>query len=69
MIEDDINPKTVFSYYISNSLGYNYDYLNSYFLKEAGLGIEEYFIEKREVKMRETELKWSDEIHHLVRSA
>lgn len=69
MIEDDINPKTGFSFFISNTLGYNYDYLNSYFLKEAGLGIEEYFIEKREEKIRETELKWSDEIHQLVRSA
>lgn len=69
LIENDINLKTSFSNYMSNTIGYNYDYLNSYFMKEAGLGIEEYYIEKNEEKMRENERLWSDEIHDLVKSA
>jgi hypothetical protein len=69
MIEEDIIINSGFSHHISNILGNNYNYLNSYFLKETGLGIEEYYIEKHEEKMRENEDKWSDEIHQLVKSA
>ena len=69
MIEEDVITNSGFSHHISKILGNNYNYLNSYFLKETGLGIEEYYIEKYEEKMRENEDKWSEEIHQLVKSA
>ena len=69
MVENKINPESGFSFYISNRLGYEYDYLNSYFSKETGLPIEEYYIEKQDEKMRGNEPIWSGEFHHLNKSA
>ena len=69
LIDKDINIKTGFSLYISKIAGYNYDYLNTYFSKETGLPIEEYFIERKNEKMRETEPKWDDAFSELERIA
>lgn len=69
MVENNLNPVSGFSFYISNRLGYEYDYLNSYFSKETGLPIEEYFIEKQDEKMRGNEPEWSAEFHHINKSA
>ena len=69
MVENNINHESGFSSYISNRLGYEYDYLNSYFSKETGLPIEEYYIEKQDEKMRGNEPEWSAEFHHLNKSA
>lgn len=47
LVMNDLTLRTSFSYYISDRLGYNYTYLNTYFKKETGIPIEEYYIEKR----------------------
>jgi hypothetical protein len=49
--------------------GYNYDYLNNYFLKETGLPIEEYFIERKNEKLKENEPKWADAFNELEKIA
>jgi hypothetical protein len=69
MIEKDINIKSGFSLYISKMAGYNYDYLNNYFLKETGLPIEEYFIERKNEKLKENEPKWADAFNELEKIA
>ena len=69
LIDSDINLKSGFSMYISKITGYNYDYLNNYFLKETGVPIEEYFIERKNEKMKETEPKWADAFNELERIA
>ena len=47
LVMNDLTLRTSFSYYISDRLGYNYTYLNTYFKKETGIPIEEYYIEKK----------------------
>jgi len=69
MIEKDVNLKSGFSLYISKMVGYNYDYLNNYFSKETGLPIEEYFIERKNEKIKENEPKWADAFNELEKIA
>jgi hypothetical protein len=52
LIEKNTPFQTSFSYLISQRVGYNYDLLNKFFLRETGLPIEEYYIEKKSEKMR-----------------
>lgn len=47
LIVNNISPKPSFSSYISQHAGYEYAYLNRYFMKETGSPIEEYFLEKK----------------------
>lgn len=69
IIDQNINLKSGFSLYVSKIAGYNYDYLNNYFLKETGLPIEEYFIERKNEKMKEAEPKWADAFNELEKIA
>jgi hypothetical protein len=61
LVKNDKTLKTSFSYYISNSLGYNFTYLNKYFKDETGIPIEEYYLEKKNRRMNFIEPAWSDE--------
>lgn len=69
LVEHNIILKTSLSYYISQRVGYNYTYLNKYFTKETGLPIEEYYIEKKNEKVRLNEPTWSDVFNPLGKSA
>jgi hypothetical protein len=69
LLENDVALNTSLSYYISERLGNNYTYLNEYFTKETGLPIEEYFLEKKDEKLKLNMQVWSDVLSHLKRSA
>lgn len=69
LVENKVIVNTGFSYYISERLGNNYTYLNDYFNKETGLPIEEYYLEKRDEKMKLNLQAWSDVLSHFKRSA
>lgn len=69
VIEDNVNLKSGFSMYVSKMTGYNYEYLSNYFLKETGVPIEEYFIERKNEKMKENEPKWADAFRELEKIA
>ena len=69
LIENDITIYTSFSFYISERLGNNYTYLNEYFTKETGLPIEEYYLEKKDEKLKLNLQAWSDVLRHLKKSA
>jgi YesN/AraC family two-component response regulator len=60
LVKENINLKTSFSYYISNSLGHKYTYLNKYFKEETGIPIEEYYLEKKNERAEYNELNWSE---------
>lgn len=53
LIENNLNLRDGLSNYISNKVGYNYYYLNSYFFRETGLAIEEYYTTIQENNIRE----------------
>jgi AraC family transcriptional regulator len=53
LIENNLILKSGLSNYVSNKVGYNYYYLNSYFFKETGLAIEEYYVSRQEDNIRE----------------
>jgi len=53
LIETNLNLRNGLSSYVSNKVGYNYYYLNSYFFKETGLAIEEYYTARQENNIRE----------------
>lgn len=53
LIETNLNLRYGLSNYVSNKVGYNYYYLNSYFFKETGLAIEEYYTSRQENNIRE----------------
>jgi AraC-like DNA-binding protein len=69
LLDQNIDLKSNFSPYVSKLAGYNYDYLNNYFTKETGMPIEEYFIEKRNEKLRENEPKWAEAVNELEKIA
>jgi hypothetical protein len=52
----------------SGRVGYNYAYLYSYFRKETGLPIEEFYPEKKNEKVRLKEPTWSDVFNPLWQS-
>jgi hypothetical protein len=52
-IENNLIMNFGLSNYVSNKIGYNYHYLNSYFFRETGLAIEEYYISRQEENIRE----------------
>jgi AraC family transcriptional regulator len=60
LIEKETPFRTRFSYFISQQVGYNYAHLNKYFIRETGLPIEEYYLEKKSEKMSLKEQTWSD---------
>jgi hypothetical protein len=69
LVESNLPYGTSFSNYISRSVGYNYAFLNKYFIIETGLPIEEYFIEKKSEKERLNEETWSDVFNQQEKSA
>ena len=69
LVKKNVIPETSFSQYISDSLGYDYTYLNKYFKDETGIPIEEYYMEKKNVKMIFSEPAWSDELNLMGRNA
>lgn len=69
MVDSNLPYGTSFSSYISRSVGYNYTFLNKYFILETGLPIEEYFIEKKIEKERLNEETWSDAFSSQEKSA
>jgi hypothetical protein len=69
LVMNDLTLRTSFSYYISDRLGYNYTYLNTYFKKETGIPIEEYYIEKKVEKMSINKPRWSDVLNTFEKSA
>ena len=68
LIMNNIKPDSGFSYYISRCLGYNYTYLNRYFKEETGIPIEEYYLEKINLKMKLNESAWAELINPENRS-
>lgn len=60
LVENRIILETSLSKYVSNSVGYNYSYLNKYFVRVTGLPIEEYYIEKKNDTVVWNEPNWSD---------
>jgi hypothetical protein len=69
LVMNDLTLRTSFSYYISDRLGYNYTYLNTYFKKETGIPIEEYYIEKKVEKMSLNKPIWAEALNSLEKSA
>jgi hypothetical protein len=69
LVENNITPGTSFSYYISHMVGKNYTYLNRYFIKETGITIEEYYIEKKNERVKLNEPTWSNLLNPLGKSA
>jgi hypothetical protein len=69
LVENNVTINTSLSYYISERLGNNYTYLNEYFTKETGLPIEEYYLEKKDEKVKLNMQAWSDVLSHFKRSA
>lgn len=53
MIDNNLMLRAGLSKYLSNKIGYNYYYLNSYFFRETGLAIEEYYVARKEDSIRE----------------
>ena len=54
LIENNLILRSGLSSYISNKIGYNYYYLNSYFFSETGLAIEEYYVSRQEFNIRDS---------------
>lgn len=65
MIENKLIMHTGPGTYISKILGYNYFYLNSYFYKETGLAIEEYYVARQEDRIMEGMRKFSQALFNV----
>lgn len=53
MIDNNMILREGLSKYLSNRLGYNYYYLNTYFFRETGHAIEEYYVARKEDSLKE----------------
>jgi AraC family transcriptional regulator len=69
LVENNRTLETSFSYYISKTIGKNYTYLNKCFREEAGIPMEEYYMEKKTEKMKLKSTRWADVINLLGKSA
>lgn len=60
LVKNNRIPETSFSSHISATVGMDYSCLSKYFMKETGVSIEEYYIEKKIEQMKLNEPSWSE---------
>ncbi len=61
--------ETSLSYYVSHRIGYNFTLLNTYFRRETGLSIEDYYAELKKENMMLNASEWPEILDPLGKSA
>ena len=61
--------ETSLSYYVSHRIGYNFTLLNTYFSRETGLSIEDYYAELKKENIMLNASEWPEILNPLGKSA